>query len=216
METLTTSLEKPPEGDTEQHRHDFETYKNWIKKDRCARFTMLSSMRNDLIGQFEVHTTAKEVWDALRALFAGTSATRLRQLQMRFDSYKMDSKHTMAEHLRKMSAMIHDLNAAGNILTEEQQIQAVLRALPKSWDTMKLTMTHNESITTFAQLSRHLELEEERQGFQVEPSVYVAECSQRRTSRFKRKQHNKAHNIGKPEFKKKKRCSQRKARRQER
>lgn len=60
---------------------DLETYKNWTKKNRCSRFTMLSSMRNDLIGQFEVHTTVKEIWDALRAAFTCISATRLRKLR---------------------------------------------------------------------------------------------------------------------------------------
>lgn len=56
----------------------------------------------------------------------------------------------MAEQLEKMSTVIRDLNAVGNVITEEQQIQAALRPLPKSWDTMKHTMTHNESITIFS------------------------------------------------------------------
>lgn len=39
-----------------------------------------------------------------------------------------------------------------NNLTEGQQIQAVLLALPKCWDTLKLTMTYSESITSFSHL----------------------------------------------------------------
>lgn len=42
---------------------------------------------------------------------------------MCFDSYKIDSEHSLPEHLRMMSAMICDLNATCNILNEEQQIQ---------------------------------------------------------------------------------------------
>lgn len=30
-------------------------------------------MQNDLIGQLEVYTTAKDMWDALQVSFAGTS-----------------------------------------------------------------------------------------------------------------------------------------------
>lgn len=105
LETLTNSSEKPPKCDTEQHIRDLETYKNWIKKDRCASFTMLSNIRNNLIGHCEVHTTVKEIYDALRDIFVDTSATRLRQLYMHFESYKIDAKHTIVEHFRKMTTM---------------------------------------------------------------------------------------------------------------
>ena len=52
----------------------------------------------------------------------------------------------MIIHLRGMSSMIRDLNAAGHILTDEQQVQAVIRSLPDSWLHMKQTFTHNENI----------------------------------------------------------------------
>ena len=69
----------------------------------------------------------------------------------------------MTEHLRAMSSMIRDLKAAGNVLTDEQQVQAVIRSLPDSWVHMKQIMTHNENIKNFSDISRHVELEAERQ-----------------------------------------------------
>ena len=53
LETLTHSLSKPDEGSTEQHQRDLVAYESWHKKDLCACFTMLSSMHNDLIDEFE-------------------------------------------------------------------------------------------------------------------------------------------------------------------
>ena len=53
LETLTHSLSKPDEGSTEQHQHDLAAYESWRKKDLCARFTMLSNMHNNSIGEFE-------------------------------------------------------------------------------------------------------------------------------------------------------------------
>lgn len=58
-----------------------------------------------------------------------------------FDSFRMASKHSIIDHIIKKSAMILDVNDIANVLTEEQQIQVVLGALPVSWDTVKLTMT---------------------------------------------------------------------------
>uniref|UniRef100_A0A2N9ISY1 Uncharacterized protein n=1 Tax=Fagus sylvatica TaxID=28930 RepID=A0A2N9ISY1_FAGSY len=73
----------------------------------------------------------------------------------------MQRSDSMQEHLRKMSAMVHELKAARNNLTDEQQIQAMIRSLPDSWEQIKLNMIHNESIQTLEDLSRHLELEAE-------------------------------------------------------
>ena len=43
----------------------------------------------------------------------------------------MDSKHSMTEHLRTMFALIRDLKASGNNLTNEQQVTAVIHSLPE-------------------------------------------------------------------------------------
>ena len=94
------------DGNTTQHHHDREPYQSWLKKDHCARFTMLSSMQNDLIGEFEKHATTRAMWDALKLKFGGTFATRLCDLNIKFDSYKMCSNHTMKQHLKVMSTMI--------------------------------------------------------------------------------------------------------------
>ena len=52
-------------------------------------------MHNVLIGAFEEHQTAQEMWKALKLKYGGTSATRLRGLTMKFDSYKMRTEHNM-------------------------------------------------------------------------------------------------------------------------
>lgn len=90
-------------------------------------------MQHDLICQFEVYTTAKDMWDVLSDYINYRCIlTRLRQLLMHYNSYKMYTKHSMAVHLRNMSVLTRDLDAASNVLTKKQQIQAVLGALSKS------------------------------------------------------------------------------------
>ncbi|XP_075663075.1 uncharacterized protein LOC142632583 [Castanea sativa] len=120
LETLTIVMMRPENGNTAQHRYDLETYESWVKKDHCARFTMLSSMHNDLIGEFENYPNAQEMWNQLKISYGGTSATILRALTLKFEKYVMDSKHSMAEHLRTMSTLIRDLKAASNNLSNEQ------------------------------------------------------------------------------------------------
>ena len=89
-------------------------------------------MHNDLIGELEEHITTHALWDALKLKFGGTSGSRLRDLNIKFDSYKICPNHTMKQHLRAMSTMRCELKAAGNTLTETQKIQPGLRSLPDS------------------------------------------------------------------------------------
>ena len=149
---------------------------------------MLNSMHNDLIGEFEEYPTAQELWKALKIRYGGTSTTRLRGLTMKFDSYKMRSEHTMKQHLRAMSTMIRELKTVGNNLTDEQQVQVVIRSLPSSWETMSQNMTHNENIKSFDDVARHLELEAKfLEAAKPNGSVYIAETNSCRASRPKRK-----------------------------
>jgi hypothetical protein len=164
-------MEEPEQGNSAQNHKDLEAYQSWRKKDHCARFTMLSSMHNDLIGKFESYGTTQDMWIALKAKFGETTVTRLRALTLKFDTFRMQRGDSMQEHLRKMSAMVRELKATGNNLTDGQQIQAVICSLPDSWEQMKLNMTHNESIQTLEDLSRHLELEVEHRVAQGQSSA---------------------------------------------
>ena len=95
LETLTQEMTAPKDGNIAKHRRDRQAYQSWLKKDHCVHFTMLSSMHDDLISEFEEHATAHALWDALKLKFGGTSTTRLRNLNIKFESYKMHPNHTM-------------------------------------------------------------------------------------------------------------------------
>uniref|UniRef100_A0A1J3IMV5 Retrovirus-related Pol polyprotein from transposon TNT 1-94 n=1 Tax=Noccaea caerulescens TaxID=107243 RepID=A0A1J3IMV5_NOCCA len=161
-ETLLHFMEQPEQGDTPQHVRDLETYNVWKKKNSIARITLLSCMQDDLMCEFEEFETAKGMWEALKEKFGATSATKLRRLNQRFNDYKKRPNLSMRQHLRIMSNMIRELKNAGQTMTDEQQVQAVLRSLPESWDHMRMQMMHNVNVKTFEDLSRHLELEDER------------------------------------------------------
>jgi hypothetical protein len=104
----------------------------------------------------------------------------------------------MKQHLRVMSSMIRELKAAENHLTDEQQVQAVIRSLPSSWDAMSQNLMHNENIKTFKDVSHHLELEAERlEAAKPNSSAYLAESCSRRAFRAKRKNNDK-HGAARP------------------
>ncbi|KAK2979311.1 hypothetical protein RJ640_013275 [Escallonia rubra] len=102
-EHLTKEMVAPTEA---QPLRDHTAYQKWNQKDRSARYTLLSSLQNDLIGQYDELPTCKALWEQLKFTFGGTSTMRLRSLMIKFEEYTKDPKHTMSEHLRVMSNMI--------------------------------------------------------------------------------------------------------------
>jgi gag-polypeptide of LTR copia-type len=110
-------------------------------------------MENDVMREFRQYEVSKEMWLALNQKFGETSVTKLRQLTIKFDTYKKRPNHSMRQHLREMSNMISELKDVGHILTDEQQIQSVIRSLPYTWEHMKVNLTHNEGIKTTMHLA---------------------------------------------------------------
>jgi hypothetical protein len=103
--------------------------------------------------------------------------------------------------------MVCELKASRNNLIDEQQIQAVIRSLPNSWEQMKLNMTHNEIIQMLEDLSRHLELEAEHRVAQGQSSAFFAKHGQRQAFKAKRKSYEKAPQRGQNEGKPPKRAN---------
>ena len=197
LEPLSSKMTRPEDGNTSQHKRDLEACQSWFKKDRSTRFTMLSSMHDDLIGEYKTFQNAKDMRDQLKFDFGGIFSTRLRSLVLKFEVYHKDPKYTMTEHLKMMSEMIRDLKTAGNVLTDEQQMQAVIRSLPDSWISMKQIMIHNENIKNFADISHHVELEAERQEA-TKSATLIAYGGQRKSNGFMHKDKGKIARQGGP------------------
>ena len=198
LEVLTMSMDEPEEGTTAQHRRDREAYEAWKKKNSTARITLLSSMDNDIMKEFRKYDLAKDMWSTLAEKFGNTSITKLRSLTIKFDTYKKRPEFTMTKHLRQMSNMITELADAGHALTDEQQVQAVIRSLPNNWEHMKMHLTHNENIKTFDDAKRHLKLESDRlAASKSNADVYMTGTSKPGGSGKKRKFHGGGSQSGK-------------------
>ena len=103
--------------------------------------------------------TAHEMWQALKENDGRLLATKLRELVLKFEIYKMWPNHTMKQHLREMKRMIRELKTFEHVFTDEQQVKAVIKSLPKSCEDMVVNMTHDKSVKTFDDIVCHLELE---------------------------------------------------------
>ena len=125
---------------------------------------------------------------ALKEKYGGISATKLRKLVIKFGNYKMQPNHTIKQHLEEMKRMIRELNTSRHVLIDKQQVQTIIKSLLKSWERMVVNMKHNESVKTFDDIVRHLELEVERlMVIRPNEQVYVVESSLCKTFDFNHK-----------------------------
>ena len=85
----------------------------------------------------------------MKVQYGRTSTVRLRQLTLKFDSYKNRQNHRMRQHLTVMSNMISELRVVGHEKTNEQQVQVVICSLPSNWEHMRVNLTYNDNIKTF-------------------------------------------------------------------
>ena len=99
------------------------------------------------------------MWQALKEKYGGLLATKLRDLVMKFVNYKILLNHTNETTSQGDEKEWRGLKTSGHVFTDEQQVETVIKSLPKSWEHMKVNMTHNESVKTFNSIVCHLELE---------------------------------------------------------
>ena len=93
----------------------------------------------------------------------------------------------MKQHLKEMKKMIRNIKTSEHVLIDEQQVEVVIKSLPKSWKHMAVNMTHNESVKTFDDIVCHLELESERLVVaRPNEQAYVIESSSHKAFDFKR------------------------------
>ena len=100
-------------------------------------------MQDDLLIEYEVYQTAHEMWKDLKEKYGGLSTTKLRELVMKFGNYKMRLNHTI-KHLREMKRIIRELKTSGHVFIHEQQVEAVIKSLPKSCEHMVVNITHDK------------------------------------------------------------------------
>ncbi|KAH0651764.1 hypothetical protein KY284_031676 [Solanum tuberosum] len=117
-----------------------------------------------------------------------------------------------------MSNMIVQLKSAGHVLSDVQQVQAMIRSLPSNWEHFKVNLTHKDSIKTFSDVARHVELEDEHLGAaKTAFNAFVVESSGTKSSGFKRKKNckrnGKGNEIGQGPSKKKKKSNSKKRKR---
>jgi len=68
--TMSTSADKDEQDKdvsvSEQNQEKLKEYVAWFNRDWSIRYTLLSCMHDDLLGEFECYPIAKDMWEWLK------------------------------------------------------------------------------------------------------------------------------------------------------
>jgi hypothetical protein len=105
----------------------------WQTDDRAVKQMIASSVPNTVFASIKGHTAAKDVWDALKALFEGRTDLIIVNLSHRLQTTRCSEDENMREHFDKLSNMRESLASMGETFSETKYAQIMMGSLPPSY-----------------------------------------------------------------------------------
>ncbi|KAF3639147.1 hypothetical protein FXO37_24075 [Capsicum annuum] len=106
-----------------------------LKKNAKAKNILVCGLGPAEYNRISTCTTAKQIWDALVNAYEGTSQVRKFIISLLFTEYKafkMKENKTLHEMITTLTALTNELTSLGKAISKEEQVEKVLRVLPKS------------------------------------------------------------------------------------
>src|SRR4051812_14444940 len=159
IEFITQEVKPPASKDDAS---EMKRYQDETKKDRSARFLMLSCMADDLVHLYEDLPSAKAMWEALSQKYGILSETKLRALELKLTKLKCTSNKGMEKHLLALSACFANMKKAGQPYSDERKWLTLLNSLPDTpdWENMHHSGMHK--FDSYEKCVNAVELEVER------------------------------------------------------
>lgn len=94
----------------------------------------------------------KEIWEALVNAHEETSQVRKFRIAMlftKYETFRIKENESLSDMMTRLTTLINELSSLGKILTTEEQVDKVLRELPKGkWDVKVTAIREAKNLTT--------------------------------------------------------------------
>lgn len=98
-------------------------------------------------------TTTKQIWDTLVNAHEGTPQVRkfrIARLSSEYELCKMESGESLQDMITRFTTIVNELVSLGKIHIIEEQVDKVLRTLPKSWEIKVTAIREAKDLTTMS------------------------------------------------------------------
>jgi hypothetical protein len=103
-----------------------------VRKDKKARSHLLQVLPEDLLMQVAKNTTAKEVWDCLKARFIGADRlrdARMQSLKSDFDALRMQEGETLDQYAGKLAGIYVRYSSLGGTLNDATLVKKLFNTV---------------------------------------------------------------------------------------
>ncbi|KAF7832378.1 Retrovirus-related Pol polyprotein from transposon TNT 1-94 [Senna tora] len=123
------------------------------KKDARALFFLQQAVSNDIFSRISAATTSKGAWQTLKTEFQGSSkviTVKLQSLRRTFEMLQMGNSETVQVFLSRASAIVSQMKAYGEKITDETVVLKLLRSLTPKFDHLVAAIEESKDFTTYS------------------------------------------------------------------
>ncbi|PNX57709.1 retrovirus-related Pol polyprotein from transposon TNT 1-94, partial [Trifolium pratense] len=110
-----------------------DEYQRWLFKDQTLFTWLLSTISDGVLPRVLNCKHSHEVWDTIHKFFNSVLKSRARQLRSELKNTKKLSK-SVNEYLLRVKSIVNSLIAVGDVVSEQEQVDAILEGLPEEFN----------------------------------------------------------------------------------
>ncbi|PNX93258.1 histone deacetylase, partial [Trifolium pratense] len=110
-----------------------DEYQQWLFKDQSLFTWLLSTISDAVLPRVLNCKHAHEVWDQIHKYFNSVLKSRSRQLRSELKNTKKMAR-SVSEYLLRIKSIVNSLVAVGDVVSEQEQVDAILEGLPEDFN----------------------------------------------------------------------------------
>ncbi|KAJ9692772.1 hypothetical protein PVL29_011723 [Vitis rotundifolia] len=130
-------------------------YITWQRQNRLVMSWIYSSLTESMMTQIMSYNTAHEIWKSLRQSFASASRAHIMELRLHLQTIRKGGL-SMLDYMLRIRNICDNLTAVGELVSEQDQIMAILGGLGPEYNPFVVTITSRAEPISVEELQSHL------------------------------------------------------------
>ena len=119
----------------------------WAYGEATVKQMIAASVPDSVFTQIKGSTRAKDVWDALRALYEGRTSMIVADLHRQIQTLRCGEDDNVRTHFEAMANLREQLAAMGTTIPDEEYTSVLLSSIPRSYDGNTSAMSTTVALT---------------------------------------------------------------------
>ncbi|XP_045802272.1 uncharacterized protein LOC123895839 [Trifolium pratense] len=143
-------------AEPDEAKTDPKLVEGWKHANKVCRYTILSTLSNDLFDVYCSYKGAKEIWDNLNIKYTAEDATKQKFVVGNFLRWQMVEDKEIKAQINEYHKLLEELKAEKIDLPDVFVAGALMEKLPSSWNDYKQQLKHKHTQMSLADLIKHV------------------------------------------------------------